>query len=262
MQLRDKEAQDHALRSLQNQVNELTATRLLLEEEVAQLKAQLAQKEHLDAMIAHELRSPLTPIINYAQLIARPNQKRESIERNGQIIVGQSWRLARLVKDWLDVSRLSRRQFTLKHQTCNLGNIVKQLVEQIKPVAPFHTFEVKLPAQPLLGHWDGERLQQALGNLLDHAIKFSEEGTTITVHAWQEQQSAHVSIHNVEMSIPQAQTEQLHHPLADLRDTELQDSSGLGLFITRTILQAHEGELRLDKLPDGQGTTLSFTLPL
>src|SRR5437879_947979 len=104
MQLQNKDVREDVISDLQDQVNELTAAKLLLAEEVEQLKAELVQKERFAAMIAHELRSPLTPIINYAQIIARPNQRRETIERGSQIIVSQSWRLARLAKDLLDVS--------------------------------------------------------------------------------------------------------------------------------------------------------------
>jgi signal transduction histidine kinase len=262
MQLQDKDVQDGAISNLQSQVSELTAARLLLEEEIEQLKAQLAQKERFAAMIAHELRSPLTPIINYAQLIARPNQRRETIERGSQIIVSQSWRLARLVKDLLDVSRLSSGQFNLKCQNCNLGKVVKDLVEQAKPVAPFHKFEVHLPTEPLLGNWDCDRLQQAVGNLVDNAIKYSDEETTITVRVWQTESVARVSVHNLGTGIPKAQADLLFRPFSRLQAATLQDGTGLGLFIARSIVEAHSGELRLEELPEGQGTTFSFDLPL
>lgn len=262
MQLQDKDVQDSAISNLQSQVSELTAARLLLEEEIEQLRAQLAQKERFAAMIAHELRSPLTPIINYAQLIARPNQRRETIERGSQIIVSQSWRLARLVKDLLDVSRLSSGQFTLKCQNCNLGKVIKDLVEQAKPVAPFHKFEVQLPTEPLLGQWDCDRLQQAVGNLVDNAIKYSDEETTITVRVWQTESVARVSVHNFGIGIPKAQADQLFRPFSRLQAATLQDGTGLGLFIARSIIEAHGGALRLEELPEGQGTTFSFDLPL
>lgn len=262
MQLQDKDVQDDAISNLQNQVNELTATRLLLEEEIEQLKAQLAQKERFAAMIAHELRSPLTPIINYAQLIARPNQRRETIERGSQIIVSQSWRLARLVKDLLDVSRLSSGQFTLKRRSCDLAKLIKELVEQVKPVAPFHQFEVALPTEPLMGNWDSDRLQQAVGNLVDNAIKYSDDDTTITVRVWHEEQIVHISVHNAGMGIPKAQTDQLFRPFSRLQAATLQDGTGLGLFIARSIAEAHGGTLRLEELPEGQGTTFALDLPL
>lgn len=262
MQLQDKDVQEDAIRNLQSQVNELAAARLLLEEEIAQLKAELAQKERFAAMIAHELRSPLTPIINYAQIIARPNQRRETVERGGQIIVSQAWRLARLVKDLLDVSRLTSGQFTLKCRDCNLVKVVKDLVEQSKPVAPFHLFAVELPQEPLIGSWDCDRLQQAVGNLVDNAIKYSDDETTITIRVWAEQGLAQVSVHNVGTSIPKSQIDQLFRPFSRLQTAVPQDGTGLGLFITRSIVEAHGGELRLEELPEGQGTTFSFSLPL
>ncbi|MEO7018758.1 MAG: HAMP domain-containing sensor histidine kinase [Ktedonobacteraceae bacterium] len=262
MQLKDKDVQDDAMSSLQSQVSELATARLLLEAEVEQLKEQLAQKERFASMVAHELRSPLTPIINYAQLIARPNQRRETIERGSQIIVSQSWRLARLVKDLLDVSRLSSGQFALKCQDCNLSKVIKDLVEQAKPVAPFHTLEADLPTEPLLGNWDRDRLQQALGNLVDNAIKYADEKTTITVRAWQEENVARVSVHHIGMGIPKTQTDQLSRPFSRLQAASLQDSTGLGLFIARSIVDAQGGELRLEESPEGQGATFSFNLPL
>ncbi len=262
MQLQNKDVREDAIRALQNQVNELTAARLLLEEEVERLKAELAQKERFAAMIAHELRSPLTPIINYAQLIARPHQKRESIERGSQIIVSQAWRLARLAKDLLDVSRLSSGQFTLKCAPCDITKVIKEIVEQARPVAPLHLFELVLPAEPLIGSWDRDRLLQAVGNLVENAIKYSDDETTITIRAWQSDGQARVSVHNAGASIPRSQIDLLFRPFSRLQSAMPQDGTGLGLFIARSIVQAHGGELRLEELPEGQGTTFSFDLPL
>jgi signal transduction histidine kinase len=262
MQLKNKDVQKDVIRNLQSQINELTATRLLLEEEVEQLKKELVQKERFAAMIAHELRSPLTPIINYAQIIARPSQRRETVERGSQIIVSQAWRLARLAKDLLDVSRLSTGQFTLKCQDCNVAKIARDIVEQARPVAPLHKFAVELPAEPLQGFWDSDRLQQALGNLVDNAIKYSDDGTTITVKAWQEDGKVRVSVHNMGASIPKSQIDLLFRPFSRLQTAVAQDGTGLGLFITRSIVEAHKGVLRLEELPEGQGTTFVFELPL
>src|SRR6202162_4916747 len=133
MQVQHEQSQNEGMESLERQVNELTAANLLLQE-------QLARKEQFTAMIAHELRSPLTPIINYAQIVARPNQRRETIERGTNIIVSQAWRLSRLVSDLLDSSRLSSGQFTLSCSLCDVVKLVKEVVEQLRPVAPYHKF--------------------------------------------------------------------------------------------------------------------------
>ena len=251
-----EQSQDEVIQALQRQVDELTSANLMLQD-------QLARKDQFVAMIAHELRSPLTPIINYAQIVARPNQRRETIERGTNIISSQAWRLARLVSDLLDSSRLASGQFSLSIAPCDAVVLVKEVVEQLRPVAPYHRFVTEVPDTPIIGNWDYGRLQQALGNLLDNAIKYSDEDTTITVRACQIPGKAHISVHNQGTSIPQAVLDQLFRPYGRLRGTSIQKGSGLGLYIARSIVEAHGGEIRLERsTEENQGTTFSFDLPL
>jgi signal transduction histidine kinase len=257
MQVEQEQSQDEVIAALRCQVDELTAANLLLKE-------QLGRKEQFTAMIAHELRSPLTPIINYAQIVARPNQRRENIERGTNIIMSQAWRLSRLISDLLDSSRLSSGQFTLSCGPCDAVKLVKEVVEQLRPVAPYHRFAIEALDTPMIGNWDYGRLQQALGNLLDNAIKFSPEETTITVRAWQTPGKAHISVHNEGEGIPFADIDQLFRPYSRLPGTSgNQKGSGLGLYITKSIVEAHGGELQLERPTEvKQGTTFTFDLPL
>jgi signal transduction histidine kinase len=258
MQVQDEQSQNDGIEDLQRQMNELTAANLLLQE-------QLARKEQFAAMIAHELRSPLTPIINYAQIVARPNQRRETIERGTNIIISQAWRLTRLVSDLLDSSRLSSGQFSLKCAPCDAVALVREVVEQLRPIAPYHRFAVEAPGEPVVGNWDCDRLQQALGNLIDNAIKYSDEDTTISVRAALAPGKIHISVHNEGVSIPTASIEQLFRPFSRLPGSGSHKGSGLGLYIAKCIIEAHGGELRLDqsvKTGDQEGTTFSFDLPV
>jgi len=256
MQVQHEQSQDEVIETLQRQVEELTEANRLLKE-------QLVRKEQFAAMIAHELRSPLTPIINYAQMVARPNQRHEVIVRGTNIIISQAWRLTRLANDLLDASRLSSGQFTLTCNTCDVAALVKEVVDQLRPVAPYHKFVVETPDSPITGSWDSGRLQQALGNLLDNAIKYSDEGTTITVRVWQTLEKAHVSVHNQGVGIPSSDIGQLFRPYGRLQAATTQQGSGLGLYITKSIVEAHGGTLRLESPgADGQGTTFSFDLLL
>lgn len=257
MQHEQPQNEETDIEALQRQVNELTAANHVLKE-------QLARKEQFTAMIAHELRSPLTPIINYAQIVARSNQRREVIERGTNIIISQAWRLSRLVSDLLDSSRLSSGQFTLSCSPCDAIALVKEVVEQLRPVAPYHRFTIDAQGMPITGHWDYGRLQQALGNLLDNAVKYSEEDTTITVQVWQTPGKAHISVHNEGQSIPLADMDQLFRPYGRLQGTSgNHKGSGLGLYITKCIVEAHGGELRLERpTKEWQGTTFSFELPI
>src|SRR6266851_632854 len=99
-----EQSQDEVIKALQRQVDELTSANLMLQD-------QLARKDQFVAMIAPELRSPLTPIINYAQIVARPSQRRESIDRGTNIISSQTWGPARRVSDLRKSSPLARGQF-------------------------------------------------------------------------------------------------------------------------------------------------------
>ncbi len=259
MQVQDERSQDEIIQALQRQVDDLTAANALLQEE-------LANKEQFTAMIAHELRGPLTPIISYAQMIARPNQRQEKIQRGTSIIISQARRLVRLVSDLLDASRLSSGRFALVRKKCDLVALVRQVVDELRPLAPYHNFVMDLPDTPLVGNWDAVRLQQALGNLLDNAIKYSGDGTTITVRAWQMGDVAHASVHNMGVSIPPAAIGQLFRPYGRLQAANKQEGSGLGLYITKSIVEAHDGALRLEPHAEGgkgeQGTMFSFDLPM
>ncbi|GAC1449014.1 MAG: hypothetical protein PVS3B1_34580 [Ktedonobacteraceae bacterium] len=278
MQLQKEQSHEQIIHDLQRQVDELKAEKLLLQE-------QLTQKEQFTAMIAHDLRSPLSPIINYAQMLARNatiskdgsmpdrqqlEKKNASILRGTRIIVGQARRMSRLVNDLLDASHLSSGRFKLLREQCDMVQLVNDMVEQLRPVAPYHSFVVDAPLTPLVGNWDCGRLQQALGNLLDNAIKYSDEHTTITVAVTTTPETVAVSVHNEGISIPSSETGQLFRPFTRLPAASMgtRQGSGLGLYITKSIIDAHHGVLRLEPLREEhsngiqQGTTFTFELPL
>lgn len=255
MQVQREQTQDEIIEALQRQVDKLKEDNFLLQD-------QLARKEQYIAMIAHELRGPLTPIISYAQMVARPTQRPETIQRGTKVIIGQARRLTRLVDDLLDSSRLSSGQFTLKRETCDIAALAIEVVEELRPLAPYHTLKLEIPEAPVMGNWDSGRLQQALGNLLDNAIKYSDERTTVTARIWTEDGTAHVSVHNQGASIPPAEIGRLFRPYVRLQATSARQGSGLGLHITKSIIEAHGGTLRLEPHTEGQGTTFSFDLPL
>ncbi len=253
---------ENIIQALQRQIDELTADNLLLCE-------QLARKDQLNAMVAHELRGPLSPIITYAQIIARPNRREETIQRGTSIIIGQAQRLNRIVHDLLDAARLSTGQFTLQRKPCDIVALAQEVVEHLRPVASHHTIALDLPNTPdmpdsaITGSWDSERLQQALGNLLDNAVKYSDEQTTVTVSIRTTDTLVHVSVHNRGTIIPVEQISQLFQPFVRLSATSERQGSGLGLYITRCIIEAHGGKLDIEPhTEEGQGTTFWFELPL
>lgn len=261
------------IQKLQLQVDNLQA-------ENDTLREQLGRKEQFMAMIVHELRNPLSPIINYAQLLSNhicepvedksgsKKRRTSSIQRGTSIIIGQTKRLSRLINDLLDSTRLTSGHFILVRELCNLSVVVQEIVDSVRPVAPYHSFAVDVPELPVMGNWDSGRLQQVLGNLLDNAVKYSDEHTTITIRVWTTPDLVHVSVHNQGASIPSSDIELLFQPYTRLKATSTRPGMGLGLYIARSIIEAHGGTLRLephtDKAVDetAKGTTFSFDLPL
>lgn len=264
--------QDRTIQELQSQINEL-------ETEIHSLRDELARREQFTAMIAHDLRGPLGPILNYAQRLGRQtyspadseaaiSKKNAAIQHQTSIIISLVHRMNRQVNDLLDVSHLSGNQFSLIRESCDIVALAKEMLEQIRPVAPYHTFALKTPDSPLIGNWDAGRLQQALGNLLDNAIKYSGEGTTITVTVSEVNGHARVSVNNQGTSIPSSDIGQLFRPYTRLTTGQHHHGSGLGLFISKSIIDAHGGSLRLEPKNEEtapehmKGTTFTFELPL
>jgi signal transduction histidine kinase len=270
-QFQGEQSADKEIQALQSQIDALTAENMVLQE-------QLARKEQFTAMIAHELRSPLSPIISYAQMILHqinaPRQGKDeetnnlALQRKVNVIISQGKRMSRLVNDLLDASRLSSGQFSLLRESCNLVILARDMVEQLRPVAPYHNLVVEVVQEPVMGNWDSGRLQQALGNLLDNAIKYSDERTTVTVRVGTVENKAYISVHNQGASIPSSDIGLLFRPYMRLAASNSREGSGLGLYITKSIIEAHGGTLYLEPPSEetgsvgSTGTTFTFNLPL
>lgn len=275
MKVRDEQSQEELIQALQRQLDEQAAINRFLAD-------QLAGREQSMAMIAHELRAPLSPIIIYAQMLNRYLSKEsdpkrdEAIQRNANVIISQAWKLNRLVNDLHDASRLSAGQFALQCDTCNIIQLTQEVIEHLRPLALYHTLVLETSEQNITGNWDGGRLQQAIGNLVDNAIKYSDEHSTITIRISTTSTALHMSVHNTGITIPAADSEQLFRPYTRLQATsDTHPGSGLGLYITRSIIEAHGGSLRYEPHPQNDsspelensglriyGTTFSFDIPL
>ncbi len=242
------------------------------------LKEQLIHKEQFMAMIAHDLLGPLTSIINYAKIVTRllggnPNL---SIRRKMEIIISQSQRMTRLINDLRDSSNIESNKFSLKLALCDIVELVHETADQLRPIAPHHRIELDISDTGITGMYDRERLQQVLGNLLDNAIKYSDTETIITIRVWTTSNTVNVSVHNQGPGIPSQEVSMLFLPFVRLSGVGQRKGSGLGLYISHSIIQAHHGTLRLvshleqeesasvntQGKDEQKGVTFCFTLPL
>lgn len=247
---------DEATEALQQKIDELAQAKRDLEE------AQQQQNLFL-AMVAHELMNPATAIIGYAQYAGQPNQKPERITGSIGSIVSQGERLKRLIRDLQDISRLATGQFELQRTSCDLLSLVSEIIEQFRSTHTSHHFTLLTQEgrTSLPGNYDRDRILQAISNLLDNAVKYSDPATTVTLRLWTEGDWDCLSVHDEGMGIsPESQT-QLFKPFGRLepaRSSKIK-GSGLGLYITKGIIEAHQGQLVIENGEEAS-TGATFTL--
>jgi signal transduction histidine kinase/ActR/RegA family two-component response regulator len=184
------------IRSLKNERAEVTGVincfyditeRRLLENSLVARAADLARadrsKDEFLAMLAHELRNPLAPLRNAAEILRATNATADMREQAHQILARQIENMSRMIDDLLDVSRITEGKIELRRQVVSLEAILNAVTNLVRPAIENRGQElnVVLPPQPVYLNVDATRIEQVLGNLLVNASKFSESGSRISV---------------------------------------------------------------------------------
>ncbi len=222
----------------------------------------LQVKDQFLSIVSHELRTPLTTIKGYAQMLRRKLEGDPQSERFADNIDAQVGRLSRLVDDLLDVTRFARGQFELMPEFMDIRPVLEEVVARFRLVAPQHKIQLYLDRGTFEGNWDHDRLEQVLNNLVGNAIKYSPEGGTVTISTRHENGNLVVTIRDQGVGIPQEDQAQLFERFyrGSAEGQEVK-GLGLGLYVTRRIVEAHGGTIAVRSKP-GEGSEFSFTLPL
>lgn len=223
------------------------------------------RKDEFLAMLAHELRNPLTPIGNAAHVLGRYSHVEPQIKWAHEVIDGQVNYLGRLVDDLLDVSRIARGKIALQRETLRLDSVVEKLMALARPLTEKTGQEllVSLPAQPILLDGDPVRLLQALFNLVDNATKFTPSGGKIELTARLEGEDAVIHVRDDGIGIAQ---DLLPHVFDLFRQDERSvdraaGGLGIGLTLVRHIVSMHGGQVTAGSAGPGRGTTVTVRLP-
>jgi len=218
------------------------------------------------ATVSHELRTPIHSIWGFVKLLLAGKVQDENVRVEFLGIIDRECaHLAALVGDFLDVSKIEAGRMEMRKEPLSLDELVTKTVAAFKTVADEKalTIDTDLPADLPPVEGDTERLGQVLANLVSNAIKFSEDGGTIMVRARVEGSELVVSVQDQGIGIA---TEALPHLFerfyqADDSGTRWQGGTGLGLYISRQIVEAHGGRIWVDSNV-GEGSTFSFALPM
>ena len=216
------------------------------------------QSEFL-AMVTHELRSPLTALKGYAELMRRRGRYDEGAL---ETMLGQADLLQRLVGDLLDASSIEAGRLDLRPEATDLVALARGAVEQARALSAVHPIRLVAPDGPLEGHWDRARLGQVFANLLGNAIKYSPRGGEVVVRVEDLGPEAQVAVADRGVGLSAEALARLFGRFYRAEATAGQIRGlGLGLYITKGIVEAHGGRIRAESAGEGRGAVFSFTLP-
>ncbi|MBX9573962.1 MAG: PAS domain-containing protein [Candidatus Obscuribacterales bacterium] len=226
---------------------------------------QQAQTEFVST-VSHELRTPLTSIKGFADTILRAGDRIDAASQRRYIgiIKDQADRLTRLVEDLLAVSRLESRRMQLTIRAINLEEAVQRVVQNLSEKAKRHQIAVKIPPGLPQVWADADRLEQILTNLIDNAIKYSPAETTVTICAraiHQEPEMVEFSVTDQGGGISADYLPQIFNKFSrqDNPLTRQTEGTGLGLYITKSLVIALDGNINVTSEPGS--TTFTVQVP-
>jgi len=226
----------------------------------------IALKNEFFSIANHELRTPLTVIRNYAQLMKFQFSKTindpkfdhmaESIDQAGQQLIG-------VVNVYLDAARLEAGKIPFTAQPFSLSSLANNLVSQLRATAKTKGVSVNIECPPELPQVlaDAERVQQVILNLFGNALKFTDTGS-ITIKGEADKDKMNVYVTDTGRGMDMAAQAQLFQRYKQTEAKDALRGSGLGLFISKKLVEQMGGSIRVASSAPGIGTTLVFTLPL
>ena len=259
--------------TLQRANAELERANRSLQSEVAErARAERALKEadrHKDeflAMLAHELRNPLAPMLNAVQLMRMKPVTDQQLSWSRDVIERQLAHLTRLVDDLLDVARITRGRINLSREPIELGTLVARAVEIVQPLIQErgHQFTTEIPDGTLRVNADPLRLTQALGNVLGNAAKYTERQGHISLSVRRQGTEIDIRVRDNGIGIPAEVLPRIFDLFTrlDRRSDHPHSGLGIGLALVRRLLQMHDGTISAHSEGTGRGSEFVIRLPM
>ena len=231
---------------------------------VEELRRLSALRADFVSLVSHELRTPMAAVIGAARTLQQrwrelsPDQRESFLE----LIAGETNRLAELIGDVLDTSRIEAGTFSFRFQEVDLGQLVHDTVATAQVGQDEVRLRADVPSALPEIRGDRDRLRQVLTNLIDNAIKYSPAGGQVDVRAYPENGRVLVDISDQGPGIAKADQKLIFEKFGRVTGSgATRPGTGLGLFIARSIAEAHGGGLEVQSSPE-RGATFTLDLPL
>ncbi len=232
-----------------------------LEQQNEVLRESERGKTELVSIVSHELRTPLASVLGFTALLLKREFDPPTRRHYLGIVDAQARRLAALLEDFLDVQRIEHEGVDLAKEKVDLASLLNEQAQLYAAQSPKHRLAVELAERPLTVRGDPGRLAQVVGNLLSNAIKYSPDGGTVQLVAARSGDRVRVAVHDEGLGIPEDQQSRIFTKFfrGDASATGI-TGTGLGLAVSREIVEAHGGTIGFDSDP-GEGTTFWLELP-
>ncbi|RYD54996.1 MAG: PAS domain S-box protein [Sphingobacteriales bacterium] len=244
-------------------ITERKKTDEALRENEKQLRMLLRQRDEFIGVASHELKTPVTVMKAYAEIVQERLEKLGGTE-DGKLLARlnkQIDRLTALINDLLDTTKISEGQLPLNPEPIDLNELLQERIEEIRRMAS-HKFNLKKRSLPGINA-DRERIGQVITNLLSNAIKYSPADATVTIISEANCNTVTVSICDEGYGIPEEALDRIFERFFRVSNNAMDTfpGMGLGLYITAQIIQKHNGSISVSS-KQGEGSVFTFTLPI
>ncbi len=225
------------------------------------LKRLEQQKDNFISLVSHELKTPLTSLKAYVQILEK-QYKKSHVTNTGNIIAkvsSNTEKLVELIHSLLDVSRIQEGKLKLKKRLFSLTSLLQEVAEDIRPITDHPISMVN--KKNIFIYADRERIAQVLVNLITNAIKYSESTKRIVISSVQRKNDVVISVKDFGSGISQKDQQEIFKRFYQSAEHTTFPGLGLGLYISSEIIKEHGGTIWV-KSKEGKGSTFFFTLPL
>ena len=230
--------------------------------DVTEREQREALRREFSANVSHELKTPLTSITGFAELMKEGMVPKEKMQEFSGDIYRESRRLIDLVDDIIQLSRLDEGTANFSKSPVDLYTLSGQVIESLRPVAQKQDITLTLSGQHAVIEGVEQLLQEMVYNLCDNAIKYNISGGSVTVSVWQNGQTVTLSVVDTGIGIPYADQSRVFERFyrVDKSHSKASGGTGLGLSIVKHAVQLHRGTIALQSEP-GKGTCIRVCFP-
>ena len=242
------------------------ATQVLeLESAMEKIRFEDQAKTEFLAILAHELRNPLAPILSSLELIKVHARGRADTLRLISTAEKNAHNMSKLLDDLLEISRISGKKFKLKTRSVDIRECIQQAVQAVEPMIRErgHTLERATPAEPLYLDVDPLRIEQILVNLLSNAVKYTPPRGRIALTCTRDARYLLLTVRDTGVGIEKEMQGRIFEPFVQInRDSSVLGGVGIGLSLTKRLVEMHGGTIEVLSEGEGRGSEFRVRIPL